>query len=135
MKAKLGPSSASSARAPAPASMRATDKVKCFGKDKIAYGQIDIELAAVEQLVEISQTRAIAAAVQWLAKQPQQPSMRALMQHLEAAFDSGGERGGGAGLDVLAPAGFAKLGNLARPRAIEVAAAVNRLRGVRMVRR
>ena len=38
-------------------------------KGTISFGEQDIDLSAVEQLAEHSQTRAIAAALQWIGAQ------------------------------------------------------------------
>lgn len=82
--------------------------------------------SAVEQLVEVSQTRAIADALVKLrgalAGRGGPWTGRPLTQVLDALEAEMDERG----VDALA--GRAKPGNLARPRRFELAAAVNRLR-------
>eukprot|EP00879_Flechtneria_rotunda_P024393 GHRR01025856.1.p1 GENE.GHRR01025856.1~~GHRR01025856.1.p1 ORF type:complete len:308 (+),score=146.12 GHRR01025856.1:1943-2866(+) len=102
-------------------------KMHVRGLHSIQYGTEDIQLLAAAQLVDKSQTRAIADAVKWLQArlhqhQQEQPTGKTLLQwlqDLEAAFDQ-------QGLDVLAP--HLLLGNLARPRRFEIAAAINRIR-------
>ncbi|CAK0781040.1 hypothetical protein CVIRNUC_005266 [Coccomyxa viridis] len=109
------------------------ERVKCTARqtDLIQYGDENLDLSAVEQLVEKSQTRAIADALNllrlWLGQQQHQgKTIAELLQHLEQELDS-------KGLDMLAPS--LRPGNLARPRTFEVAAALNRLRSVRMRQR
>ncbi|KAI3425930.1 hypothetical protein D9Q98_007902 [Chlorella vulgaris] len=86
----------------------------------------ELDLSAVEQLVEVSQTRAIADALVKLrgalAGRGGPWTGRPLTQVLDALEAEMDERG----VDALA--GRAKPGNLARPRRFELAAAVNRLR-------
>ena len=84
--------------------------------------------SAVEQLVEASQTRAIADALLRLRRQISGGAWRCrtlaqLLDLLDADMDGPG------GLDALAGGGRAQPGgNLARPRRFELAAAINRLR-------
>jgi predicted ABC-class ATPase len=97
--------------------------------DRIGFGREDIDLRAIEQLVDISQTRAIASAIH-LGAQRYMDGTRTLsevLDELETLFDT-------RGLDELDP--FHRPGhhpgNYARPRRFEIAAAINRLRTVRM---
>ena len=95
----------------------------------IRFGREDIDLQAVEQLVDRSQTRAIAAALHLASQRfmDGETTLAEILDQLDALLDE-------AGLDVLDP--FHQPGRhpgrLARPRRFEVAAAVNRLRSVRM---
>jgi predicted ABC-class ATPase len=100
--------------------------------DQIAFGREEIDLRAVEQLVDISQTRAIASAIH-LAAQRYMNGARTLsevLDKIDALFDT-------QGLDELDP--FHRPGrhpgSYARPRRFEIAAAINRLRTVRMKQR
>jgi hypothetical protein len=106
-------------------------KVAARGAGRLQYGEREVELGLVEQLVEESQVRAVgdalkllaAAAAPSLAAAPAaapRGSVAALLAHLEAALDA-------KGLDALNPGGFH--GAYARPRPVDVAAAMNRLRG------
>ncbi|WIA16375.1 hypothetical protein OEZ85_013071 [Tetradesmus obliquus] len=107
-------------------------KTHVRGLHHIQYGDQDIQLSAAEQLVDKSQTRAVADALKWLQaqlqrqqQQQQQQGGKTLLQwlnELDAAIEQ-------QGLDVLAPQ---LLGNLARPRRFEVAAAINRIRTLQM---
>ena len=71
------------------------ERVKCTARqtDLIQYGDENIDLSAVEQLVEKSQTRAIADALNvlrlWLGQQQHQvKTLAELLQHLEQEVDS-----------------------------------------------
>ena len=101
-------------------------------RDAIVYGRERLDLRAVEQLVDRSQTRAVALAIHLAATRLMKDgaSLPQILDALEALLDH-------EGLDVLDPFGShdrpgAHPGNLARPRRFEIAAAINRLRGVRM---
>ena len=84
----------------------------------------ELDLSGLEQLVEHSQTRAICEALQHLgstALSSGEAPIDSVLEALEAAIASGG-------LDVLRPQW--KLGNLAKPRMLEVHAALSRLRSL-----
>ncbi|KAK9828923.1 hypothetical protein WJX72_002803 [[Myrmecia] bisecta] len=102
-------------------------KVSTRSKALISFGEEDIDLTAVEQLVEKSQTRAVADALQLiqarLGTQWRGKALSTIVAALDAEIDS-------QGLDALAPR--MKFGNFARPRRFEIAAAVNRLRSLQM---
>jgi predicted ABC-class ATPase len=104
-------------------------KIDAKGKDLILFGSDPIDLRQVEQLVDASQTRAIGYAL-YLARKRWMDGRRTLCEvvdALEALLDD-------RGLDELDP--FRRReshpGNFARPRRHEIAAALNRLRTVRM---
>jgi predicted ABC-class ATPase len=96
-------------------------KVKCRSRNTISYGDTELNLDALEQIVSIAQTHAIAAALQKLASfTPNEDcSLLSLLQDLDRSIEE-------EGLDVLAP-GLLN-GNLARPRLLEISGAINRLR-------
>ena len=87
----------------------------------------ELDLSAVEQLIEVSQTRGVGDALLWLRKAAAGPlrglSLAQMLDRLDREIDNGG-------VDVLS--GGNKVGNLARPRRFEIAAAVNRLRSAEM---
>ncbi|GAB4245440.1 MAG: ABC-ATPase domain-containing protein [Acidobacteriota bacterium] len=99
-------------------------KIDVKGLATIVFGRHAIDLSAVEQLVDPSQTRAIGQALILLANQCSRSRLAVseLLTWLEEQLDR-------RGLDVLVPY---KVGNLARPRMLEVAAALNRLRTLRV---
>lgn len=95
-------------------------KIDAKSRSEILFGTSPIDLSAVEQLVEASQTRAIGLALLWYARRcaPSGLPLKEGLQQLEQELD-------GRGLDLLCNS---KMGNLARPRTFEIAAAINRLR-------
>jgi predicted ABC-class ATPase len=107
-------------------------KVDASDLDRIRFGSDDIDLRHVEQLVDRSQTRAVGFAVHLAAKRfmDGEATLRQVVDRLEELFDR-------EGLDELDP--FHRPGrhpgNLARPRRFEIAAAINRLRSLRVNQR
>lgn len=103
-------------------------KVTARGKAKISYGDHEIDLGAVEQLVEVGQTRAIGAAMRLLgekvAREGGKATVRELVEAVEALVDGAVD-----GMDGLEP-NMAAVGNMARPRRFELAAALNRCRAL-----
>jgi hypothetical protein len=99
--------------------------VKSRGLDEVVFGSEEIDLSLVEQLVDRSQTRAIAVILVKLLRSrllDGQRSMRELMEALDEELASGG-------LEALTGTQF---GDRALPRRYEIAAAINRLRGLRV---
>jgi len=97
------------------------------GPDAVQYGRETIDLHYVEQIVDPSQTAAIAAMIHHAADRyvdgrRSLPEVIALVMH---DIDE-------LGLDALAPHPGQHPGELARPRALELAAAINRLRTLRV---
>lgn len=94
--------------------------IEARGVDTLLYGEHEIDLSKVEQLVDIGQTRAIGLILHWYAKnyadETSSPG-----EGLRLAFKEAEEKG----LDILSPW---KTGELALPRLHEVAAAINRIR-------
>lgn len=124
-----GPLSAPRGRVPLPEGFDPhrgeREKVRARGQEEIQFGRFEIDLSAVEQLVDESQTRAIAALIRYAARR-YVDGRRTLREVLEAALRDVDERG----LDVLSPFPGRPAGDLARPRLFEAAAAVNRLRSL-----
>ncbi len=88
------------------------------------YGVASIDLSYVEQLLDIGQTRAIGNIIHYYAENLLSEGL-SLRAGLEEAF----RRIDQSGLDILLPY---KVGNLVRPRIFEVAAAVNRMRTLKI---
>lgn len=117
-------------RAPQPDSVdpskgRRSVKIKVRGRDAVEFGRSDLDLTAVEQIVDGSQTRAIAEALV-LAKRRYMAGERTvadILDHVMADVER-------EGLDVLLPY---TAGNLAMFRRQELAAALNRLRTLEVV--
>ncbi len=97
--------------------------------DAMAFGREVIDLRGVEQLVDVSQTRAVGYALHLAARRlmDERTGVRDLVQRLDQLFHD-------AGLDLLDPghAGEGHPGNFARPRSVDIAAALNRLRTLRI---
>ena len=104
-------------------------KVDVRGVDGLAFGREEVNLRGVEQLVDASQTRAIGLAMHFAATELMRDgaTLHRVLVEIEARFDR-------EGLDFLDP--FASPGEhpggLARPRRFEIAAAINRLRSLRV---
>ena len=102
-------------------------KIEARSVDVIAFGHEVIDVSGVEQLVDVSQTRAIGYALHLASRRLMKGGLQAVVQSLVELFDD-------AGLDGLDPyhQGERHPGNFARPRAFEIAAALNRLRTLRI---
>ncbi|MEG4197804.1 ABC-ATPase domain-containing protein [Microcoleus sp. Pol12A5] len=117
-------------RVPIPASLdpsrgRRDVRVKVRDVDKLAFGTEDIDLGAVEQIVDSGQLRAIAAAMVY-AKQQYMDGKRTLSEIIDLVMaDIDAE-----GMDILSP--FPE-GDFAMFRRFELAAAINRLRSLSVV--
>ncbi len=98
-------------------------KIKAAGLDRILFGRHQIDLSAVEQLVSVSQTRAIGYIINYYYRNYCARG-RPLFEGLKMAMEQIGKRG----LDQVT---IFRTGDLALPRIYEVAAAVNRLRTLR----
>lgn len=120
-------------RVPDPASVsaarRGRDRVRARGTEEIAFGGGDIDLRAVEQIVDPSQTRAIGELLAYATAHGVLDGGRTIAEIL-AALDAALDR---AGLDLLAERPDEHPGDLARPRMLEVAAALNRLRTLKVM--
>ncbi|MDN5901350.1 MAG: ATPase, partial [Brachybacterium sp.] len=129
------------ARIPTAGALRPTGKTKpaaARGRDTIRFGREHIDLAAVSQLVDAAQTTAIAHALDRLAElleQPgpaEHPGTAGSRPTLDAAITALFVRLDAEGLESLSPH-RGHPGHLARPRPLEVHAAVNRYRGLRLL--
>ena len=104
-------------------------KIDAKSVDAIVFGHEVIDVSGVEQLVDVSQTRAVGFALHLASRRflDGQLGVNAVVQSLIRLLTE-------AGLDVLDP--FRKdehhPGNFARPRALEISAALNRLRTLRV---
>ncbi|KAL7546429.1 hypothetical protein ACHAWF_009767 [Thalassiosira exigua] len=109
-------------RCPVGAAFRPNGKVSVRSKRVISYGDAELDLSGLEQLVRKEQTNAIALALQRLSALAPGSKMTIfqVLTQLNALLDQG------AGLDGLANGQFD--GSLARPRIFELAGAINRLR-------
>jgi predicted ABC-class ATPase len=100
-------------------------KAEAKGLRTILYGKQTIDLSLVEQLVDPSQTRAIALMLPVLAEQFFDGKTT-----LRGALDRLYEKIAAEGLDIISPYRGRHPGDLALPRKFEAAAAINRLRSL-----
>jgi len=122
-------------RTPDPGSLdssRGRKDVKIDAKTvwEVGFGRERVDLRGVDQLVDRSQTRAVGQALYALRERFAGRTLPEALDGLEALLDA-------EGVDALDPfrrgAGDDRHpGNLARPRRLEVAAALNRLRSLRV---
>jgi predicted ABC-class ATPase len=94
-------------------------KVSARELHEILFGRTTIDLLDVEQLVDTSQTHAIAHAIHYATRY--MSGERTLNEVVSRVLDDLRAQG----LDVLVPY---PVGNLAQFRALELAAAINRMR-------
>jgi len=99
-------------------------KISPKGLQSIMFGTTTIQLGAVEQLVHTSQTRAIADAI-YYARQKYMDGKRTLREVLDGVMADLHEKG----LDILHPG---LQGDYALFRKLELAAAINRMRTLKM---
>ena len=106
-------------------------KIDIQGHDKIIYGKDSIDLRFVDQLVETSQTRAIGHAIYFAshAMMRESESLQDIVESLEDYFNQNG-------LDPLDPFYEKEKhpGNFSRPRKYEIAAAINRIRTLKILK-
>ena len=121
-------------RIPDPASFdpsrgRREVKIDAVSTHEILFGRHTIDLRGVDQLVDKSQTRAVGHAMYLALRELMidRATVGEVVAKLEAFFDENG-------LDPLDPyyQPGTHPGNFARPRAYEIAAAINRLRTLRI---
>ena len=117
-------------RVPIPASLdpsrgRRDVRVKVRDIDELAFGTEEIDLGAVEQIVDSGQLRAIAAAMVY-AKQQYMDGKRTLSEIIDLVMADIDAQG----MDILSP--FPE-GDFAMFRRFELAAAINRLRSLSVV--
>ena len=101
-------------------------RTRVLARDRVLFGTQELELSALEQLVDRSQTAGVAAAMVRLVDDGHldgRATLREALDALERTMDA-------RGLDALRGSWP---GDLARPRPLEVAAALNRLRSLRVV--
>jgi predicted ABC-class ATPase len=109
---------------------RRDTKLSTRGCEEIVFGTTEIDLRAIEQLFDPSQTRAIAAAIHLAASRMmgKDQALADVLDGLDHFFDA-------EGLDRLDPFHRSEKhpGSFARPRRFEIAAAINRMRTLRLI--
>lgn len=103
------------------------EKADAKGLHRILFGVHEIDLSAVEQLVDPSQTRAIARILLLMGRQYAN-GQRSLSEIIDLVYHDIGKQG----LGMLSPRRGKHPGDLALPRKAELAAAVNRLRALQV---
>ncbi|MDE2972089.1 MAG: ABC-ATPase domain-containing protein [Acidobacteriota bacterium] len=106
-----------------PAGRKGTPRIRATRRDLLLYGEEEVDLRAVEQLFDESQTRAAGYAMATACRDFPGLPVNELLDILDERIDE-------AGLESLTADGRsgAHPGRLARPRRYEIAAALNRLR-------
>jgi predicted ABC-class ATPase len=99
-------------------------KVASHGLHAIQFGYQAMELGALDQIVDVSQTRAIGNMLVYCLRQGYIDDTKTISQILDWLFGDVDKHG----LDVISPFRGQHPGDYARPRPQEVAAALNRLR-------
>lgn len=99
----------------------ANGKVKVLSQERISYGESELDISFVEQVVGKSQSEAILNALQYLSttQNHSNQTLKDSLLSLEKKLDS-------EGLSSLTPAQFN--GAMSRVRTLEIGAAINRLR-------
>ena len=102
-------------------------KIEAEGVDGIRFGVDTIDMRAVEQVADPSQLRAIGHALHKAARElaSDRPDLPRLLDRIENVLE-------GKTVDGLTGFAPAHPGNLARPRRYEIAAALNRLRSLKI---
>jgi predicted ABC-class ATPase len=99
-------------------------RIDAKGRETLTYGEHYIDLSFLEQLVETGQTRAIGRTIHLYATKYLEgnPCLKEGLEKVMAEIDE-------KGLDVLMPY---PVGNLTKPRILEIAGAINRLRSLKV---
>ncbi len=95
-------------------------KINTRGANELLYGEHQIDLSQVEQIIDIGQTRSIGLMIYYYA-QHYATNNKTLLQGLQQVMSDAQQQG----LDTFSPY---KVGDLALPRLHELAAAINRIR-------
>jgi len=96
-------------------------KIDAQGTHLIRYGEYDIDMRYIEQLIDVAQTRSIGLIIHYYAERYATRRDMSLQQGLLATLSDIHENG----IDIISPY---KVGNLAYPRLFDVVAAINRIR-------
>ena len=97
-------------------------KTKVFGVDRLQFGAENIDLSAVEQIVDDSQLKALVEAMLYAKKYVNGKTLKQILDKVEKDWQENS-------LDVLS---YSKSGDFAEFRKVELAAAINRLRTLKM---
>lgn len=100
-------------------------KVKVLSQASVSYSETELDLLGLEQLVDKSQTVGISNALQQLSNFKSNDHLATVLANLERQIEANG-------LDALVPQGQFH-GGMARPRMLELAGAINRLRRDKLI--
>jgi len=103
------------------------EKIDAKGLNTIIYGTNQIDLSFVEQLIDPSQTRAIALMIKYISKNLVDGTI-GLSKLIDLLYQEIKKEG----LEVISPFLGQHPGDLALPRKLELAAAINRLRSLKV---
>ncbi len=98
-------------------------KITARSRTVLQYGEQDVPLSYVEQLVDYSQTRAIGEIIYYMYRRGYLDGKHSLQEAVTAVLAEIGEKG----LDIVSPFRGRHPGDLALPRKHELAAAINRM--------
>ncbi len=104
------------------------DKADAKGLHTVQFGETFIDLSYVEQLIDPSQTRCIANMLLFLAKLKRMNKALTLKNSIQMLYDEIHSNG----LEHISPYKGKHPGDMAMPRPMELAAAINRLRTLRI---
>ncbi|MBR7677606.1 ABC-ATPase domain-containing protein, partial [Streptomyces daliensis] len=122
-------------RRPVPESLdsqaRGRTRVRARGEDALSFGESEVDLRAVEQIADPRQVVGIGLALELLVRRGHVDGNRTLAQALDLLDADLGDADGGGGVELLLSV---RDEDFAVPRRFETAAALNRLRGLRVRR-
>ncbi|WP_051846874.1 ABC-ATPase domain-containing protein [Streptomyces sp. NRRL F-5053] len=120
------------ARVPDPASLdaevRGRPRIRARGEDVLSFGDHEVDLRAVEQIADPRQVTGIGLALELMVRRGHLDGRRTLAEALDLLDEELAE-------DATAALLTVRDEDFAAPRRFETAAAVNRVRGLRMLRR
>ncbi len=121
-----GPLPTTAGRRPEAHSLAPTGKgrVRARSDRGVSYGREEVDLLAVDQVIDAAHAASLGHALRLLSELPELPSVPKALDALEAILDD-------EGLDALSPY-REPVGEITAPRRHEVAAALNRLRTLRI---
>ncbi len=106
-------------------------KIKSRGLDTITFGFEHIDLSAVEQIVDSSQVNAISQIIDYALQKKYIDGQNTIGRFLDMVFDDIQKNG----LSVISAYSNQHPGSYALPRKFEVAAALNRLRSLKIIQK
>ncbi|TVP45153.1 MAG: ATPase [Gemmatimonadales bacterium] len=115
-----------------PSRGRRAVSVRARGADRVAFGSSELDLSAVEPMVSVAQLRGIAEAMGWIAVGLRSGRLGGALPEILDAVEAAMDRAAGEGRTPLDALGRGTDGDLTGFRRHDLAAALNRLRGLRV---